>query len=198
MARKDVILDRGDTDTCRDSGSSSASRQTYVTGRAVYEAGLKLRDFLQKRGYYKGKTLRDIYRFAKDEGKVEFEASFNPSASPLDEQGQGIPYATYAFATHMTEVQVAENTGECRVKKVWAAHDVGRGVNPQMIKGQIYGGVAMGIGLALMEEFIPGKTVSLDTYYIPTAMDVPGIEAFIVEDEEPTARMGQRVWASRP
>ncbi len=192
IARKDVILDRGDTDTSKDAGSSSASRQTYISGRAVYEAGMQMRAFLEKMGYYKGRTLKDIYRFAKDEGKVMFEGFFNPPASGLNEDGQGVPYATYAFASHMTEVAVEEATGECRVKKVWAAHDVGRAVNPGMVKGQIYGGVAMGIGLALMEEFVPGKTASLDTYYIPTALDMPEVEAYIVEDEEPTGPFGAK------
>ena len=70
-------------------------------------------------------------------------------------------------------------TGVCRVKRVVASHDVGKGVNPKSVKGQIHGGVAMGIGLALMEEFIPAKTTSFDTYYIPTAMDMPEVTVLI-------------------
>jgi CO/xanthine dehydrogenase Mo-binding subunit len=193
MARSDVVLDRGDTDTSKDAGSSSASRQTYVSGKAVQEAALGLRTLLDKAGYYRGRTLVDIYCAMKDGGRLLFDGFFNPPATGLDEAtGQGVPYATYAFATHMTEVEVEESTGACRVKHVYAAHDVGKGINPKGIKGQICGGVAMGIGLALMEEFIPGKTASFDTYYIPTSMDMPRVEVFIVEEEEPTGPFGAK------
>ena len=70
--------------------------------------------------------------------------------------------------------------------------EVGKGVNPKSVKGQIHGGVAMGIGLALMEEFIPAKTTSFDTYYIPTAMDMPDVTVLMVEDEEPTGPYGAK------
>ncbi|HNT44531.1 MAG TPA: molybdopterin-dependent oxidoreductase, partial [Syntrophorhabdaceae bacterium] len=102
------------------------------------------------------------------------------------------PYATYAFATHMTQVDVDEVTGVCKVIKVHAAHDVGRAINVSSVRGQIYGGVAMGIGLALMEEFIPGKSGSFDNYYLPTSMDMPEVEAMIVEDREPTGPFGAK------
>jgi CO/xanthine dehydrogenase Mo-binding subunit len=192
-ARSDVLLDRGDTDTSKDAGSSSASRQTYVSGKAVQEAALGLRTLLDKAGYYRGRSLVDIYCAMKDGGRLLFDGFFNPPATGLDEAtGQGVPYATYAFATHMTEVEVEESTGACRVRHVYAAHDVGKSINPKGIRGQICGGVAMGIGLALMEEFIPGKTASFDTYYIPTSMDMPRVEVFLVEDEEPTGPFGAK------
>jgi CO/xanthine dehydrogenase Mo-binding subunit len=188
-----VELDRGDTATSRDSGSCSASRQTYTCGGAVVDAAVKFRTFLELRGYYRGKDLRDIYLYAKDESALLFDGFFSPAVQSLTaETGEGIPYPTYAFASHMTEVAVDESTGECRVKRVWAAHDVGRSINPRMVKGQIYGGVAMGIGMALMEAFDPLKTVSLDTYYLPTAMDMPEVHAFIVEEEEPTGPYGAK------
>ncbi len=193
MAQSEVVLDRGDTDTSRNAGSSSASRQTYISGKAIQDAALKLKEALELEGYYRGRTLADIYRARKGEAPLFFEGYFNPPASGLDEAtGQGVPYATYAFATHMTEVEVEEATGACRVKKVWAAHDVGRGINPRGIKGQICGGVAMGIGLALMEEFMPGKTESFDTYYIPTSMDMPDVDAMVIEEAEPTGPFGAK------
>ncbi len=193
MARSDVLLDRGDTDTSKDAGSSSASRQTYISGKAVQEAAAGLRRVLDKAGYYRGRTLRDIYRSMKDGDKLLFDGFFNPPAAGLDEEtGQGVPYATYAFASHMTEVEVEESTGTCRVRHVYAAHDVGKSINPKGIKGQICGGVAMGIGLALMEEYIPGKTTSFDTYYIPTSLDMPQVDVFLVEDEEPTGPFGAK------
>ena len=193
VAGSDVELDRGDTDTSKNAGSSSASRQTYISGKAVQEAAVQLREALELEGYYRGRSLSDIYRARKGEAPLVFEGYFNPPASGLDEAtGQGVPYATYAFATHMTEIEVEEATGICRVKKVHAAHDVGRGINPRGIKGQICGGVAMGIGLALMEEFIPGKTGSFDTYYLPTSVDVPDVVAMTVEDAEPTGPFGAK------
>ncbi len=189
----EVVMVRGDTDTSKDAGSSSASRQTYISGRAAHEAALQLKDFLARAGYYKGKSLAEIFRVAKDEKELLFEGYFNPPATGIDPQtAQGVPYATYGFATHMTEVEVEEATGVCRIKRVVASHDVGRSVNPRSIKGQIHGGVAMGIGLALMEEFIPSKTTSFDTYYIPTAMDMPEVTVLIVEDEEPTGPYGAK------
>ena len=69
---------------------------------------------------------------------------------------------------------------------------VGKAINVRNVKGQIYGGIAMGMGLALMEEFVPSETVSLDTYYMPTSIDMPEVEVYIVEDEEPTGPYGAK------
>ncbi|MGD9577896.1 MAG: xanthine dehydrogenase family protein molybdopterin-binding subunit [Syntrophorhabdus sp.] len=190
---KNVVLVRGDTDTSSDVGSTSASRQTYISGRAVYEAASKLYLYLDEKGYYRGRSLGDIYKEAKAENNLVFDGYFDPPTTKLNmETSEGIPYATYAFATHMTEVEIDEKTGSCSVKKVHAAHDVGKAVNPGLVKGQVYGGVAMGIGFALMEEFIPGKSESFDNYYMPTSMDMPDVEVFIVEDEEPTGPFGAK------
>jgi len=190
---KNVVLIRGDTDTSTDVGSTSASRQTYISGRAVYEAASSCRSYLEKSGFYRGRTLIDIFSEARTEQNLIFDGYFDPPTSQLNiETSAGTPYATYAFATHMTEIEIDEKTGVCLVKKVYAAHDVGRAVNPRLVKGQVYGGVAMGIGLALMEEFIPGKAESLDNYYMPTSMDMPDIEVLIVEDEEPTGPYGAK------
>jgi len=190
---KDVVLVRGDTDTSSDVGSTSASRQTYISGRAVYEAAIKLKTYLETKDYYRGRGLTDIFQEANREHRLVFDGFFDPPTTQLNlETSEGTPYATYAFATHMTEVKVDEKTGVCLVKKVYAAHDVGKAVNPRLVKGQVYGGVAMGIGLALMEEFVPGKSESLDNYYMPTSMDMPDVEVFIVEDEEPTGPFGAK------
>jgi nicotinate dehydrogenase large molybdopterin subunit len=190
---RDVDFPPCDTDISKDAGSSSASRQTYISGRAVYEAALKLRSFLEKSGYYAGRSLKDIYDSVKDEGSIIFDGYFDPPTTPVNsETAQGVPYATYGFATQMTEVDVDKATGSVRVVKVRAAHDVGKAINVRNVKGQIYGGIAMGMGLALMEEFIPSKTKSFDDYYIPTSMDMPEVEVFLVEDEEPTGPYGAK------
>ncbi len=191
--KKEVLLIRADTDVTKDAGSTSASRQTYISGKAVYNAAIKMRDFLENEGYYKNRDLKDIVNRYRDKGFPVFEGFFDPPTTPLDpETSKGVPYATYAYATHMTEVEVNSITGYTKVIRVCAAHDVGKAINVKNIKGQIYGGVAMGIGLALMEEYIPNKTISFDNYYIPTSVDMPEIEAIIVEDEEPTGPFGAK------
>jgi len=190
---KDVMLIRADTDLTKDAGSTSASRQTYISGRAVFNAALKMRDFLETEGFYRDRDIKRIVNGYKDRGFPVFEGFFDPPTTSLDpETSRGTPYATYAYATHMTEVGVERITGYTRVLRVYASHDVGKAINVKNIKGQVYGGVAMGIGLALMEEYIPGETESFDNYYIPTSMDMPDIDVFIVEDEEPTGPFGAK------
>ncbi|MCX7965876.1 MAG: xanthine dehydrogenase family protein molybdopterin-binding subunit [Syntrophorhabdaceae bacterium] len=191
--RNDILLIRADTDFTKDAGSTSASRQTYISGRAVYNAAVEMRKFLENEGFYKNRDLKSIVKKYRDKGFPVFEGFFDPPTTPLDPNtSKGVPYATYAYATHMTEVEVDTITGYTNVIKVHAAHDVGKAINVNNIKGQIYGGIAMGIGFALMEEFIPGKTLSFDNYYIPTSMDMPEIETFILEDEEPTGPFGAK------
>ena len=79
------------------------------------------------------------------------EGYFDPPTSPCDADGQGVPYATYAFGAQMAEVEVDLELGTTRVLRIVAAHDVGRALNPQQVEGQIHGGLAEGIGIALME-----------------------------------------------
>jgi CO/xanthine dehydrogenase Mo-binding subunit len=190
---EEVVLERGDTDRSCDAGSSSASRQTYISGSAVYDAASRVKVFLEGQGYYRGRSIREIARKTENKESLRFDGRFDPPMEPVDPRtSRGVPYATYAFATHMTELEVDRDTGFCRVKKVHAAHDVGRAVNPKNVKGQIYGGIAMGIGLALLEEFVPSETESLDSYYLPTSMDMPEVEVHIVEDAEPTGPFGAK------
>ena len=82
--------------------------------------------------------------------------------------------------------------GRVYIRKIWAAHDVGRAINPTQVEGQIEGGIAQGLGLALMEEYIPGRTENLHDYLIPTAGDMPEIEVLIVEDAEPLGPYGAK------
>src|SRR5258708_36928555 len=100
------------------------------------------------------------------------EGEFGPPTSPLDENGQGSPYAVFGFGAHMAEIEVDTELGTVRVLKITAAHDVGRAINPTLIEGQIEGGVAHGLGMALMEEFFPGKGENLHDYLIPSAGDI--------------------------
>ncbi len=110
------------------------------------------------------------------------EATFDPPTSPLDENGQGIPYAVFGFGAHLAEIAVDMELGTVRVLKITAAHDVGRAINPTLIEGQIEGGAAQGLGMALMEEFFPGKGENLHDYLIPSAGDMPPVESILIED----------------
>ena len=79
-----------------------------------------------------------------------------------------------------------------RVLKITAAHDVGRAINPTLIEGQIEGGVAQGLGMALMEEFFPGKGENLHDYLIPSAGDIPPVESILIEDPSPIGPFGAK------
>jgi CO/xanthine dehydrogenase Mo-binding subunit len=89
-------------------------------------------------------------------------------------------------------VEVDTETGRVKVKRVVASHDVGKAINPRNVIGQIMGGVTMGVGMALMEEYTPGETVSFVNYLIPTSKDVPEVIPMMVEDQEPTGPFGAK------
>jgi CO/xanthine dehydrogenase Mo-binding subunit len=102
----------------------------------------------------------------------------------------------YVFGAQAAEVEIDEVTGQTRVLKVWAAHDVGRAINPAGVRGQIVGGVAQGLGYALFEDLQfdggrPANPTWMD-YKVPGAMDVPEVEAIIVEHPEPTHPHGAK------
>ena len=111
---------------------------------------------------------------------------WTPPKSTLDpETGQGSPYFVYTFSTHMAETIVDVETGEVEVTDFVAAFDIGRAINPRLIEGQIEGGVAMGLGYALMENVVVDngyiQNISLQNYLIPTSLDVPKIKPIILE-----------------
>ncbi len=191
----------GDTAITPDCGKTSASRQTFVTGKAAYMAGRQLRDEILKLvggckcgniGFGDGSIMVSENGMSKALPLAELpldqygyvitcEATFDPPITPLNEDGQGNPYAVYGFGAHMAEIEVDTELGTVRVLKITAAHDVGRAINPTLIEGQIEGGVAQGLGMALMEEFFPGKGENLHDYLIPSAGDIPPIESILIE-----------------
>jgi CO/xanthine dehydrogenase Mo-binding subunit/aerobic-type carbon monoxide dehydrogenase small subunit (CoxS/CutS family) len=117
---------------------------------------------------------------------------FNPPTVPLDADGQGVPYATYGFAAQIAEVEVDVELGTVTLLHVHAAHDVGRAIHPTLVEGQIHGGIAQGIGMALMEEYVNGRTDNLHDYLIPTVGDVPPITVHLIEDPEPLGPWGAK------
>ena len=122
-------------------------------------------------------------------------ARFDPPTTPLDADGQGVPYATYGFAAQIAEVEVDLELGTVKVLRIIAAHDVGKAINPTLVEGQIQGGIAQGLGLALMEEYLPGRTENLHDYLIPTIGDVPRSSRILIEDRRAAGavrRQGRR------
>jgi CO/xanthine dehydrogenase Mo-binding subunit len=111
---------------------------------------------------------------------------------PVD--GSGKPWQAYVFGCQVAEVEVDTVTGEVQVLGVWAAHDVGRAVNPRGVEGQIEGGVVQAIGQALMEDYQTkdGHTTTpgFAKYILPTALDVPQITSVIVEDPDTIGPLG--------
>ena len=121
------------------------------------------------------------------------EESFDPPTVPLDENGQGTPYAVYGYGAQIAEVEVDLRLGTVRVIHITAAHDLGRVINPLLATGQIEGGIAQGLGMALMEEYIPGRTENLHDYLIPSAGDMPQVETIFIEKPDPVGPMGPKV-----
>ena len=204
----------GDTDLTADAGKTSASRQTFVSGKATEFAGLALRkqlfaianapdgEYLDRRyslaiesGGRKAQVVirRDgITHRVPLAGAVLAEGTFDPPTTPADENGQGVPYASYAFAAQIAEVEVDLDLGTTKVLRIVAAHDIGRAINPIQVEGQIQGGTVQGLGLALMEEYLPGRTENLHDYLIPTIGDVPTIDCILIEDPEPLGPYGAK------
>jgi CO/xanthine dehydrogenase Mo-binding subunit/xanthine dehydrogenase iron-sulfur cluster and FAD-binding subunit A len=201
-----------DTDASPDAGKTSASRQTFVSGNAARLAGLDLRrQILALAEAPEDATIaagkgRVVVRSNGTESIVELgelaevgrgcvvlgRGRYDPKTTPLDADGQGDPYETYAFGAQLAVVDVDRELGTVAVRRIVAAHDVGRAINPGLVEGQIRGGVAQGLGLALMEDYVPGRTDNLHDYLIPTIGDMPEIECILIEDPEPAGPFGAK------
>ena len=177
----------GDTDRTPDAGKTSASRQTFVSGNATKLAAEDLLRRIELAGPDLGLLPED-----HDGCVLVGMGSYDPRTTPLDADGQGVPYETYGFGAQLAVVDVDLELGTVEVRRIVAAHDVGRAINPMLVEGQIHGGIAQGLGLALMEEYHAGRTDNLHDYLIPTIGDVPDIECFLVEDLEPAGPFGAK------
>ena len=202
----------GDTALTPDAGKTSGSRQTYISGKAAELSGKALRetilryanvssaaslalegDTLIVREGDASRTIR-LADLSVDENGFVFGAceSYDPPTVPLDAKGQGKPYAVYGWGAQIAELEVDLKLGTVKLLKITAAHDVGRVINPLLAEGQVEGGIAQGIGLALMEEYIPGRTENLHDYLIPTIGDVPDIETILIEIPDPEGPYGAK------
>ncbi len=201
-----------DTFLTPDGGKTSASRQTYVTGRAAHAAGAALRAEILRRANMgdAASLMLDGTKITVTEGgqsaqillhslplntqgyALMAEETYDPPTTGLDANGQGTPYAVYGFGAQMVELQVDPALGTVKLIKITAAHDVGRTINPLLATGQIEGGIAQGLGLALMEEYLPGRTENLHDYLIPTTGDMPEIESLLIEVPDPHGPFGAK------
>ena len=195
------------------SGSSSASRQTYMTGGAVKgaceavrervfervreEFGADLDDLSLDDGMVFSESRGMLVPLAELIGGEEIEETFefhHKETFPFDENGQGNAHVQFAFAAHRAVVDVDTELGLVRVVEVATAQDVGKVMNPQGLEGQIEGGIAQGLGLALLEEIqvSEGKiqNASFTDYLIPTILDMPPVRAEILELADPDSPYG--------
>ena len=216
----DIVLADNDTARVPEGAHAGASRQSYMIGNAVAigcrEAFGKFREAM---GAYWGVTPGSIHAFA---GEVWVEGSpskrmtmahaahvlkkecgvvivgsglFTSHHGGLDpETGEATPWQSYVFGAQIAEVEVDDDTGEVQVLGVWAAHDVGRVINPQQVEGQIEGAVVMGVGHALMEEYtqVDGRTTTpgFAKYILPTALDSPRVTSVLIDEPDPKTPLG--------
>lgn len=208
-----VVIDTGDTDSAPHCMGTFASRGTHRIGNAVIMAAKEAKkallevaaeeleaapeDLVVADGevYVKGmpsrkKSVFDVALAAhfKHGKTISGRGIFMKPKSPIDpETGACDPDSTEAHATTVADVEVDDETGEVRVVRLSSAYEVGRQVNPEMVRGQIVGGSVMGMAHALMETVFPyypsleHHTGSFSEYIIPTAMDVPEIQSVVLE-----------------
>ncbi len=223
IATDSVHVVSADTDTTPMDTGAIASRTTYVTGNAARLAAAKAKEILfevaapmlgvkphqLEVGDYKirvkGFPQRNIHigdvadRARGVNGQPPLgSASFNPATVALDpETGQGVPFATYVYATQIAEVDVDEETGDVEVLRIVASHDCGTPINPMLVEGQVEGGISMGVGFALQEEMLfdsQGRLLNpnLTNYIMPTSLDMPKVEVDIVDSYDPTGPFGAK------
>jgi CO/xanthine dehydrogenase Mo-binding subunit len=200
-----IHLESVDTSAVPDSGPTHASRGLARGGAAAMVAAYKAREGLNavaaellacspddieivdaqafsRKNPEKKISFKDLAREAYERGvNISHTGYFRAPKNVFDQQkGQGQAYANYTFASHVVEVEVDTETGEVKVLKITPAYDIGFAINPLLIEGQIHGGIAQGLGLAVMENVIIENGVvrnpNLMDYLIPTSMDMPEID----------------------
>jgi selenium-dependent xanthine dehydrogenase len=178
LAKSSLRVHEPDTMVTPDSGTSTASRQTLITGEAARRAADALKQELEK------------HSLAELEGR-EFYAEYDCVTDPMtSDKPNRVSHVAYGYATHIVILD-----GDGRVQKVVAAHDVGKAINPNGVEGQIEGGIVMGLGFALTEEFPLRNgtpTVTLGTLGLMRAAQVPEIVCHIIEKNSPELAYGAK------
>ena len=183
-----IEMSVSDTAFTGDSGSSSASRMTFMAGNSIRGAAA---DVLKKwHDEERPAIARHVYR--------------PPATTPLDPKtGKSEPNFSYGYVAEAVDLEVDTETGDIRILKVYCADDVGKAVNPQQVQGQIEGAVVQAAGYVIMEDFIQKdgyvQTNMLSNYLIPTVLDVPDeVESIILEYNDPIGPFGARGMAEMP
>ncbi len=210
----DVVLETIDTGI-GSAGSTSASRQTWMSGGAVDGACRLVRERLFElvgerygidplRLEIDGRDIVDTMgdlRLAVSDATagVSIEETFehhHRPTEPLDEHGQGSCHTAFAFVAHRAVVDVDPELGLVKVVQIATAQDVGKALNPLSVVGQLEGGIAQGLGLAVMEEIIQVdgriKNASFTDYLLPTFLDMPPVLVSLVEEPDPMAPLGAK------
>ncbi len=201
-------------------GTTTASRQLYMSGNAVLKASRELCEQLLAAAARmldadaasldmiddtvrapdgRSLTIVELLRGCARMGvpRSHLGVYHAPAGEPVDlEKGSGKIFPDYTFGCHAAEVEVDTHTGHVTVLKLVAAHDVGRAINPQSVEGQIQGGAVQGLGYALMEEVVLEEGINLTTsfasYLIPSAGDVPDVAPLVLESGEGLGPFGAR------
>jgi CO/xanthine dehydrogenase Mo-binding subunit len=218
-----IRIENSDTNLMPWDLGTHGSRNTFVAGNAVAGAARKLRervvavaaemleaapeDLVTADGRVavrgapqRSVTISQVARSAhyRNNGSLLIvEHFYDPPTEQPNAEGQGNKSAAYAFGFHGAEVEVDEETGEVKVLRIVAAHDIGRAINPLGVEGQVEGGVAQGLGMTLIESMFAddGQTLlsNLQDYKIPVALDVPeAIETVLVESADPEGPFGAK------
>lgn len=222
MMPEDVTISGNDTARVPEAGHAGASRQSYMIGNAVLNA---CRDVKQKfireiaaywdvdsssicmknrRIYVEGHSyydlsLKDAVEICKKvRGYIPLgSGTFTAHHEALDPvTGKGNPWQAYVFGSQIAEVAVDTYTGEVHVLGLWAAHDVGRVINPQGVEGQIEGGAIQSMGQAIMENYVLNEGIPANKnfakYILPTSVDIPFVHSKLVEERDPFSPLGAK------
>ncbi len=215
-----IHYQRSSTATIPDGGTTVASRGTMMGGGALKDAADKLKGIMsrvlqpdlaeraEQIEFRDGRIhgTRDRSMSWEEAGKKMFFAREYPyafgsfQAPPVtwnEENGHGDAYFSYVYSSQAVELEVDPVKGSCKVLNIVASHDIGRAVNPPMVRGQIHGGVVQGLGMALTEKFLTdgeGRAVSgnFSKYRIPRMTDVPDMETHIIENADPLSPTGTK------
>jgi CO/xanthine dehydrogenase Mo-binding subunit len=204
VPREQIEVVNADTALTPDSGIQGASRSTYWVGGAVCQAAQNLKLQIQataaelldcapsdlsisgervvcQNDSAMSISLEEIAQEFDRMGKLRRVTGFFDLSPSFPEETRPEYVPIFVTGAHVAEVVVDLHTGEVQVERTVAAHDVGRAINPTDAKGQIEGAVVMGLGGALMEEYIPGASTGFSDYYLPTIRSMPEIEVVLVE-----------------
>jgi CO/xanthine dehydrogenase Mo-binding subunit len=206
LKMEQVAVVWADTGVIGSAGSTSASRQTQMTGGASHQCALELReqildefggDDLSSEGvWHEGELIVTLDELCLAGPRVHDIRYRHPETFATDENGQGNPHPAFAVAAHRAVVDVDPELGLVRVVQLDTVQDVGKVLNPVAALGQIEGGTLQGVGLAVLEELVVDKGViknpNFTDYLLPTFLDAPHIEVRFVEEPERWGPLGAK------